>query len=115
MMTDSTPRKSRRVRFEEVTPVHEYAAYFSVSIASLVAHLGLTIFDGYDDLDDLQLAFLTLPSGETVTLVEYAGSPGASICVEAKMQNIPQIIFDSCQQLKVSRQEITWFHADWQP
>ena len=108
------PRASRRVRFEEVTPAHEYAAFFSVSIAHLVAHLRLPIFDGYDDLDDLQLAFLTLPSGETVTLGEYAGAPGTSLYVDMAMQNIPQIIFDSCQQLRVSRPEIEWVHADWQ-
>ena len=108
------PRASRRVRFEEVTPAHEYAAFYNVSIAPLVAHLRLPIFDGYDDLDDLQLAFLTLPSGETVTLGEYAGAPGTSLYVDIAMQNIPQIIFDSCQQLRVSRPEIEWVHADWQ-
>jgi hypothetical protein len=80
----------------------------------LVAHLGLPIFDGYDDLDDLQLAFLTLPSGETVTLGEYAGMPGTSLYIEVTMQSIPQIIFDICQQLQVSRQEIEWVHPDCQ-
>ncbi len=113
-MSNPTSRASRRVRFEEVTPAHEYAAFFDVSIALLVAHLGLPIFDGYDDLDDLQLAFLTLPSGETVTLGEYAGMPGTSLYIEVTMQSIPQIIFDSCQQLRVSRQEIEWVHPDRQ-
>jgi Pentapeptide repeats (8 copies) len=113
-MNNPTSRASRRVRFEEVTPAHEYAAFFNVSIAPLVAHLSLPIFDGYDDLDDLQLAFLTLPSGETVTLGEYAGMPGTSLYIDVAMQNIPQIIFDSCQQLRVSRQEIEWIHLDWQ-
>ncbi len=113
-MNNLTSRASRRVRFEEVTPAHEYAAFFSVSIAPLVAHLGLPIFDGYDDLDDLQLAFLTLPSSETVTLGEYAGMPGTSLYIEVTMQSIPQIIFDSCQQLRVSRQEIEWVHPDGQ-
>ena len=113
-MNNLTSRASRRVRFEEVTPAHEYAAFFNVSIALLVAHLGLPIFDGYDDLDDLQLAFLTLPSGETVTLGEYAGMPGTSLYIEVTMQSIPQIIFDSCQQLRVSRTEIEWVHPDCQ-
>jgi uncharacterized protein YjbI with pentapeptide repeats len=113
-MNNPTSRASRRVRFEEVTPAHEYAAFFSVSIAPLVAHLGIPVFDGYDDLDDLQLAFLTLLSGETVTLGEYAGMPGTSLYIEVKMQSIPQIIFDSCQQLRVSRQELEWVHPDYQ-
>lgn len=87
-----------------------------VSIESLVAHLGLPIFEGYDDLDEMRLTFLTLPSKETVTLVEYLNSPqpGASICVDAKMQNIPQIVFDSCLKLQVPREEVIWFHPDWQ-
>jgi hypothetical protein len=113
-MNSQMSKASRRVRFEEVTPAHEYAVFFSVLIAPLVAHLGIPIFDGYDDLDDLQLAFLTLPSGETVTLGEYVGTPGTSLYIDVAMQNIPQIIFDSCQQLRVSRQEIEWVHADCQ-
>ncbi len=113
-MSNPTPRASRRVRFEEVTPAHEYAAFFNVSIAPLVAHLGLPIFDGYDDLDDLQLAFLMLPSGETVALGEYAGTPGTSLYVDVAMQHLPQIICDGCQQLRVSPQEIEWIHPDWQ-
>jgi hypothetical protein len=43
----------RRVRFEEV---NEYAAFLDCSISPL----GLPIFDGYDDLDDLRLAFFTI-------------------------------------------------------
>jgi hypothetical protein len=102
------------VRLEEITPASEYAAYFSVSLAPLVAHLGLPIFNGYDDLDLLKFAFLTLPSGETVTLTEYADDPKTSLCVDLKrQQDIPQIIFDSCQKLKISRSEIEWIHKDW--
>jgi hypothetical protein len=106
----------RRVRFEEVTPAHEYAAFFDCSIKSLITPLGLPIFDGYDDLDDLRLAFFTLKSGETVTLGEYINSPqpGTSLYVDSAMQNIPQIVFESCQQLQVSRKEVVWFHPDWQ-
>ncbi|WP_310490133.1 pentapeptide repeat-containing protein [Chamaesiphon sp. VAR_69_metabat_338] len=112
----SQPATIQRIRFEEVTPAHEYAAFLDVSIESLVAHLGLPIFEGYDDLDEMRLTFLTLPSNETVTLVEYLNSPqpGASICVDAKMQNIPQIVFDSCLKLQVPREEVIWFHPDWQ-
>ncbi len=106
----------QRIRFEEVTPAHEYAAFIAVSIESLVAHLGLPLYEGYDGLDEMRLTFLTLPSGQTVTLGEYLNcpEPGTSIYVNAAMQNIPQIVFESCQQLKVSREEVLWFHPDWQ-
>jgi hypothetical protein len=45
--------RKRRVRFEEVTPAHEYAAFFYCLIESLVSPLGLPIFEGYDDFDEL--------------------------------------------------------------
>jgi hypothetical protein len=104
------------VRFEEVSPANQDAVFIAVSIEQLVAHLGLPIYEGYDDLDELRLTFLTLPSGETVTLMEYLHSPqpGVCICVDAKMQNIPQIVFDSCLNLRISREESIWFHPDWQ-
>jgi tetratricopeptide (TPR) repeat protein len=106
----------QRVRFEEVTPANTAAAFLDASIESLVVPLGLPIYDGYDGLDDLQLTFLTLPSGSTVTLALYLNSPqpGTSIHVDSAMQNIPQVIFESCQQLQVSRAEVLWFHPDWQ-
>jgi hypothetical protein len=104
------------VRFEEVSPANQDVAFLAVSIESLVVPLDLPIYDGYDGLDELQLTFLTLPSGETVTLASYLNSPlpGTSIHVDSAMQNIPQVVFESCQQLKVSREEALWFHPDWQ-
>jgi hypothetical protein len=30
----------QRIRFEEVTPAHEYTAFIAVSIEQLVAHFG---------------------------------------------------------------------------
>lgn len=106
----------QRVRFEEVTPANTAAAFLDASIESLVAPLGLPIYDGYDGLDDLQLTFLTLPSGETVTLASYLNSPqpGTSIHVDFAIQNIPQVVFESCQQLQVSREEVLWFNPNWQ-
>ena len=106
----------QRIRFEEVTPANTDAAFLDASIESLIAPLGLPIYEGYDGLDELQLTFLTLPSGATVTLAMYLNSPqpGTSIHVDSAMQNIPQIVFESCQQLHVSREEVLWFNPDWQ-
>ena len=110
------PATTQRIRFEEVSPANTDAAFLDASIESLVVPLGLPIYDGYDGLDELQLTFLTLLSGETVTLASYLNSPqpGTSIHVDSAMQNIPQVIYDSCQQLQVSREEAIWFHPDWQ-
>jgi uncharacterized protein YjbI with pentapeptide repeats len=115
-MSQPAAISQQRIRFEEVTPAHEYAAFIAVSIEQLVAHLGLPLYEGYDDLDEMRLTFLTLPSGETVTVGEYLNcpQPGTSIYVDAAMQNIPQIVFDSCLKLQVAREEAIWFHPDWQ-
>ncbi|WP_310482144.1 hypothetical protein [Chamaesiphon sp. VAR_48_metabat_403] len=114
-MSDLTPTL-QRVRFEEVTPANEYAAFFDASIESLFAHLDVPIFEGYDDLDDMRLAFLTLPSGSTVTLGQYprAPEPGTYLYVVAITQETPKLVVESCQQLKISNQEILWIHPDCQ-
>jgi hypothetical protein len=114
-MSQSTATTQQRVRFEEVTPAHEYAAFFSVPIESLLAHLNLPIFAGYDDLDNLQLAFLTLKSGQTVTLGQYFHSPkpGTSLYIDSDRQNLAQIVIDSCQELQISQPEIIWLHPDF--
>jgi hypothetical protein len=106
----------QRVRFEEVTPANEYAAFFDASIDSLVAHLKLPIYEGYDDIDDLRFAFLTLPSGETVTIGAYLNTPeqGTFLYIDSRMKNVSQIVFESCRQLQLSKQEVEWFHPDYE-
>ena len=115
-MNNATLQTPQRVRFEEVTPAIEYAAFFDASIDSLVAHLNLPIYAAYDDLDDLRFVYLTLPSDETVTLGAYLNTPeqGTFLYIDSRMQNIPQIVFEACQQLQLSRQEVEWFHPDYE-
>jgi DNA-directed RNA polymerase specialized sigma24 family protein len=114
-MSSSTPTL-QRIRFEEVTPANEYAAFFDASIESLVAHLDLPIFEGYDDLDDLRFAFLTLPSGATVTLGQYprAPEPGIYLYVVAITEETPKLVVEVCQQLRVAKSEILWVSPDFQ-
>jgi hypothetical protein len=114
-MHDRVP-KVQQVRFEEVSPANEYAAFFDASIESLVAHIHLPVFEGYDDLDDLRFALLTLPSGETVTLGQYprAPEPGTYLYVVAITPETPKIIVDSCQLLAIPKEEILWIHSDFQ-
>lgn len=106
----------QRVRLEEVTPANEPAAFLNTNLVSLVAPLKLPLYNGYDDLDDLRFAFLTLPSGETVMLGEYLNSPqpGTDLYIDARMQHSPQIVFEACQYLNLSRSMVAWFHPDFQ-
>jgi tetratricopeptide (TPR) repeat protein len=115
-MSNPTPPEIQRVRFEEVTPTHTIVAFFGGHLKSLVAPLQLPLYDGYDDLDAIQFAFLTLPSGQTVTLGQYANSPqvGVDLYVDLKLQDVPAVTFEVCKYLAIPRQEVIWFHPDWQ-
>ncbi len=104
------------IRFEDVTPARDIVAFFAGSLKPLVNHLNLPVYLGYDDLDEILFTFLTLPSGKTVTLGQYRGSPqlGVDLYVDPSIQDVPAVIYESCQQLEISHSEVTWLHADVQ-
>ena len=79
-MSNLTTTKSQRVRFEEVTPTNEIVVYFNAHLSSLLVGTGLPIFSGYDDLDNIQFAYITLPSGNTVVLGQYGNAPTPLYC-----------------------------------
>jgi tetratricopeptide (TPR) repeat protein len=115
-MNNPKPMSKQRVRFEEVTPANTVVAFFEAQLKSLVASLQLPIFDGYDDLDEMQFTFLTLPSGHTVTIQEYGHSPqaGVNLFVDRSIPNISSVIFEACQRLEIPRSKVIWFHPDFQ-
>jgi uncharacterized protein YjbI with pentapeptide repeats len=115
-MSNPTTQGHQLVRFEEVAPTNEIVAFFDGQLKPLVAQLELPIYDGYDGLDEIQFVFLTLPSGQTVTLGQYANSPqvGVDLYVDNTLQDIPTVTFETCKYLGIPRQEVIWFHPDWQ-
>jgi Pentapeptide repeats (8 copies) len=104
------------VKFEEVTPTLLPVAYFDGHLAELVNHLKLPIYGGYDGLDDMVFAFLTLPSGKTVTLGEYANSPrkGVDLYVDSKMAGISSVVYESCKQIGKPRNQVIWLRDNFQ-
>jgi uncharacterized protein YjbI with pentapeptide repeats len=104
------------VKFEEVTPTLLRVAYFDGHLAELISHLNLPIYGAYDGLDEMVFAFLTLPSGRTVTLGEYANSPrtGVDLYVDSKMDGIPAAIYESCQQVRIPKSQVVWFRDKFQ-
>jgi hypothetical protein len=106
----------QRVRFEEVTPANTVVAFFEAQLKPLAAWLQIPIFDGYDDLDEMQFTLLTLPSGHTVTLQEYEHSPrsGVNLYVDSGISNISEVVFEACQRLEIPRSKVIWFHPDFQ-
>lgn len=122
-MTDPTSKKSQRVRFEEVTPTNEIVAYFNTQLPDLVANTGLPIFPGYDDLDYIQFAYITLPSGSTVVLGQYENAPaiGVDLYVEldrkhnsTAIDNIPALVVETLRYLSIPRQTAVWFNPDYE-
>jgi hypothetical protein len=122
-MTNPTSKKSQRVRFEEVTPTNEIVAYFNAQLSSLVAGTGLPIFPGYDDLDYIQFAYITLPSGNTVVLGQYENAPeiGVDLYVELDRKhnstaifNIPALVVETLRYLAIPRASAVWFHPDYE-
>lgn len=107
---------SKLVKFEEVTPTLLRVAYFDGHLPELISHLNLPIYGAYDGLDEMVFAFLTLPSGRTVTLGEYANSPriGVDLYVDSKMDSIPTTIHESCQQIRISKSQVVWFRDKFQ-
>jgi Pentapeptide repeats (8 copies) len=124
-MTNTATKKSQQVRFEEVTPTHEIVAYFNAQLPDLLAGTGLPIFPGYDDLDYIQFAYITLPSGNTVVLGQYENAPenGVDLYVEldrkhnsnAIAANIPTLVVETLRYLAIPREIAIWFHPDYEP
>jgi Pentapeptide repeats (8 copies) len=108
--------KEKLVKFEEVTPTLLRVAYFDGHLTALISHLNLPIYGGYDGLDEMMFAFLTLPSGKTVTLGEYANSPrvGVDLYVDSKMEDISVVVYESCQQIGTPRERVVWFRDKFQ-
>ncbi len=115
-MSNLNPSQIQRVRFEEVTPANTPVACFEDKLQPLAARLQLPIFDGYDDLDEMQFTFLSLPSGHTVTLQEYEHSPssGVDLHIDSGLSNISEVIFEACQSLAIPRSKVMWFHPDFE-
>jgi tetratricopeptide (TPR) repeat protein len=122
-MTNPTTTKSLRVRFEEVTPTNEIVVYFNAQLSALLAGTGLPIFPGYDDLDSIQFAYITLPSGNTVVLGQYGNAPeiGVDLYVELDRKhnstaifNIPALVVETLRYLAIQRATAVWFHPDYE-
>jgi uncharacterized protein YjbI with pentapeptide repeats len=122
-MTNPTTTKSQRVRFEEVTPTNEIVVYFDAQLTDLLAGTGLPIFPGYDDLDSIQFAYITLPSDNTVVLGQYGNAPeiGVDLYVELEKHNltaispnIPALVVETLRYLAIPRVTAVWFHPDYE-
>lgn len=120
-MSHLSSTEYQRIRFEEVAPTNTVVAFLAVKLLTLAARFKLSVFEGYDDLDSLQFAFLPLPSGQIVTLGEYANSPQAGVDLFIDLSplgipesDIPTVVFEALQVLDIDESQVTWLHPDFE-
>jgi Cdc6-like AAA superfamily ATPase len=75
----------------------------------------LSFREGFDDLDYLVFAMLSLPSGRKVTLVRHtnAPSPGTEVCVVPEETAIVLTILETIQTLNLTVADLSWIHPDY--
>jgi hypothetical protein len=104
------------INLEDITPATMTVAMFERELHDLIANTDLVVRSGYDDLDYLDFAMLTLPSGHDVTLVRHQGSPqpGTELCVRSNLENVASIIRETCAFLSLNESSLQWIHPNIQ-
>ena len=107
VITDTT-----LINLEDITPATMTVAMFDREPHDFQTNNGLVFRSGYDDLDYLDFAMLTLPSGHDVTLVRHQGSPqpGTELCVRSDLENVASVIHETCTFLNINASSLQWIH-----
>jgi hypothetical protein len=100
------------INLEDITPATMTVAMFDREPHDLQTNNGLVFRSGYDDLDYLDFAMLTLPSGHEVTLVRHQGSPqpGTELCVRSDLNTVAEVISETCRFLNINEANLQWIH-----
>jgi hypothetical protein len=107
VITDTT-----LINIEDATPATITVAMLKQEPHDLQTNNGLVFRSGYDDLDYLDFAMLTLPSGHDVTLVRHKGSPqpGTELCVRSDLDTVASVIRETCTFLNINESNLQWIH-----
>jgi hypothetical protein len=107
VITDAT-----LTNLEDITPATMTVAMLKQEPHDLQTNNGLVFRSGYDDLDYLDFAMLTLPSGHDVTLVRHKGSPqpGTELCVRSDLDAVASVIRETCAFLNINESSLQWIH-----
>jgi hypothetical protein len=110
------------INLEDVTPATMTVAMFKQEPHDFQTNNGLVFRSGYDDLDYLDFAMLTLPSGHEVTLVRHQGSPqpGTELCVRSSLDDaqasdldtVASVIRETCAFLSINESSLQWVHPN---
>jgi hypothetical protein len=107
VITDAT-----LINLEDITPATMTVAMFEQEPHDFQINNSLVFRSGYDDLDYLDFAMLTLPSGQDVTLVRHKGSPqpGTELCVRSNLDTVASVIRETCTFLNINESNLQWIH-----
>ncbi len=100
------------INLEDITPATMTVAMFEQEPHDFQINNSLVFRSGYDDLDYLDFAMLTLPSGHDVTLVRHKGSPqpGTELCVRSDLDTVASVIREACAFLNITKSDLQWIH-----
>jgi energy-coupling factor transporter ATP-binding protein EcfA2 len=98
----------------EVTLATMPVAVLQIEPDELMTTRSLRFREGYDDLDSLVFATLSLPSGREATLVRHTHSPnsGTEICVLPDEIENSHSILETVEMLGLTVADLVWIHPD---
>ena len=103
------------VRLEDSIAETKLVAMIRQEPAELQTTKKLEFRAGFDDLDYLVFATLSLPSGDCLGLVRHDNSPapGTEIYVKPDLKNIPAVLQQAMVEMNLTIDDLTWIHPKY--
>ena len=116
MMTGTKRRSQNPVRLEDTISQTNLVAIVRQEFAEIDRLKDVTFRSGFDDLDYLVFATLSLPSGNCVGLVRHnnSPSPGIEICVSYNQLNTREVLKEALIEMNLTPKDLTWIHPEYQ-
>ena len=104
------------VRLEDSIAETKLVAMIRQEPAEIKTTNKLEFRSGFDDLDYLVFATLSLPSGDRLGLIRHDNSPatGTEICVRQDLKNIPAVLQQATAEMNLTIDDLTWIHPEYE-
>ena len=102
------------VRLEDSIAETKLVAMIRQEPAEIQATNKLEFRSGFDDLDYLIFATLSLPSGDRIGLIRHdnSPSPGTEICVRQDLKNILAVLQQAMAEMNLTFDDLTWINPE---
>lgn len=106
----ATPTQDRLIRFDDTVPETKLVAILRQEPVELTEACQLEFEKGYDDLDYLVFALLSLPSERRIALVRHqnASSSGTEVYLHPQEPNMVSTLVEGIKFLNLSAKDLTW-------